>query len=53
MIKGINLCNLYPLPLFRFVVEEQFNVIAGRDNRYNVATIKKMLTDEEVAITDQ
>lgn len=45
IIKGLNLCNLIPLPLLKFVIEQQFSVIANRPNSYNVATIKKMLLD--------
>lgn len=52
IIKGLNLTNLIPLPLLKFIIEQQFAVIANRPNTYNVATIKKMLLEEQVKIAE-
>jgi hypothetical protein len=52
VIKGLNLCNLIPLPLLKFVIEQQFAVIAHRPNSYNVATIKKIMLEEQIKISE-
>ncbi len=52
VVKGLNLFSKVPLPLFRFVVEQQYAVISNRPNSYNVATLGKMLVDEEIDINE-
>jgi|JI6StandDraft_1071083.scaffolds.fasta_scaffold07478_5 hypothetical protein len=52
VVRGLNMCSNIPLPLFRFIIEEQYSVIANRPNNYNVATVKKMLVDEEIDIIE-